>query len=73
LENRGDKIVGVTAVAGLIKAKFVNSLLLDPRVLLADPARDLTVQQFFEFYEALGEEVIVEYPDDIWVEYGLNG
>ena len=72
-EKRKDVILGVTAVYGLVKVKSINALKSNPRVLLTDPKEDLVVQEYIDFYSQYGEEIAVEYPDDIWVEYKLYG
>jgi hypothetical protein len=72
-ELRKDVIIGVTAVYGLIKVESAKTLNSNPIVLLVDPKEDLTVQEYIALYSGLVEEILVEYPDDIWVEYKLNG
>ena len=72
-KERGDKIIGVTAVYGLIKVESAETLRSNTVVLLVDPKEDLIVQEYISLYTGLGEEILVEYPDDIWVEYELYG
>jgi hypothetical protein len=71
--GRKDVILGVTAVYGLIKVESVNALKSEPAILLVDPKEDLIVQEYIKYYKDLGKEVVVQYPDDLWVEYTLYG
>lgn len=72
-EQRGDEIIGVTAVYGLIKVESAETLKSDSTILLMDPKEDLIVREYISFYSECREEILVEYPDDVCVEYELYG
>lgn len=72
-EGRKDAILGITAVYGLVKVESANKLKSARTVLLIDPQKDLIVQEYINYYSRRGNEIVVHYPDDIWVEYKLYG
>lgn len=66
-EARKDRITGVTAVSGLMKAQSIEALMSNPRVLLIDPTEDLIVQNYIELYSGSGAKIVAQYPEDIWL------
>jgi len=77
------RLVGVTASEGLLKAGMAKTLQADSRVLLVDPAEDLTTQELVEKYLSTGlyagggvEEIL--FSSKMWsqyakLKYGVTG